>query len=94
MGFEKILYRDLNSRQKEIYDFQKVSSILAEYGFAKIKLNNDWYATPEYRKIPERGAGMSVTAVVGSILLMHPDLGMYQTLMQSIQSFLLSQSDK
>jgi hypothetical protein len=42
MKLKKILYHDLNSRQKETYNFQKISSILADYGFATIKLNDDW----------------------------------------------------
>ncbi|MFZ1714133.1 MAG: hypothetical protein WAT88_02475 [Saprospiraceae bacterium] len=39
---KKIKYGSLNNRQKESYNFQKVSSILAEYGFVTIKLNDDW----------------------------------------------------
>jgi len=39
---KKINYQRLNSRQKETYNFQKVSSILADYGYATIKLNDDW----------------------------------------------------
>ncbi len=39
---DKINYDDLNSRQKETYNFQKVSAVLADYGFATIKLNDDW----------------------------------------------------
>lgn len=42
MKLNKIVYSKLNSRQKETYNFQKVSSILADYGFATIKLNDDW----------------------------------------------------
>ena len=42
MIFTKIKYSELNSRQKETYNFQKVSSILSDYGFATIKLNDDW----------------------------------------------------
>jgi len=42
MKFEKILYSELNSRQQESYNFQKISAILADYGFATIKLNDDW----------------------------------------------------
>ncbi len=38
----KIDYDSLNARQKEIYNFQKVSSILADYGFTTIKLSDDW----------------------------------------------------
>lgn len=40
--FNKIEYKELKSKQKETYNFQKVSAILAEYGFATIKLNDDW----------------------------------------------------
>ena len=38
----KIRYGDLNSRQKENYNFHQVASILAEYGFTSIKLSDDW----------------------------------------------------
>ena len=37
-----IRYNDLNSKQKEIYNFQKISAILADYGFNCIKLQDDW----------------------------------------------------
>ena len=37
-----IRYRDLNSRQREIFNFQKVAAILADYGFNCIKLADDW----------------------------------------------------
>ncbi len=38
----KVDYKNLNSRQKEIYNFQKISSVLADYGFTTIKLSDDW----------------------------------------------------
>lgn len=38
----KIKYKDLNARQKENYNFQKISSILADYGFVTHKLSDDW----------------------------------------------------
>ena len=37
-----IKYEDLNSKQKEIYNFQKVAGCLADYGFNCIKLSDDW----------------------------------------------------
>lgn len=40
--FERIAYESLNARQKESYNFQKVSAVLADFGFATIKLNDDW----------------------------------------------------
>ena len=40
--FTKIEYQKLNARQQETYYFHKVSTVLAEYGFATIKLNDDW----------------------------------------------------
>jgi len=40
--FKKIEYSDLNSKAKEMYNFQKVSAKLADYGFTTMWLNNDW----------------------------------------------------
>lgn len=40
---KKISYSDLNSKQQEIYNFQKVASHLADYGFCCIKLADDWH---------------------------------------------------
>jgi len=42
MKFKKIKYSSLNPKQQEIYNFQKVSAVLADYGFNCIKLNDDW----------------------------------------------------
>jgi hypothetical protein len=40
---KKIDYeKDLNGRQQEAYNFQKVSAVLADYGFVAIPLSNDW----------------------------------------------------
>jgi len=39
---KKIGYKNLNSRQKESYNFQKVSGILADYGYTTIRLSDDW----------------------------------------------------
>ncbi len=40
--FTRINYNDLRPKQKEIYNFQKVAAILADYGFNCIKLADDW----------------------------------------------------
>ena len=41
--FERISYeKDLNARQKENFNFQKVASTLADYGFNCIRLSDDW----------------------------------------------------
>jgi len=40
--FHRIKYKDLNSRQKENFNFQKVASELADYGFNCMWLNDDW----------------------------------------------------
>lgn len=42
MKLIKVEYKTLNSRQKEIYNFQKVAALLADYGFNCIKLADDW----------------------------------------------------
>jgi hypothetical protein len=40
--FRKIAYESLNSRQREGFNFQKVSAVLADYGFTTIRLTSDW----------------------------------------------------
>ncbi len=40
--FERVPYDDLNSRQKENYNFQKVAARLADYGFNCLRLSDDW----------------------------------------------------
>ena len=42
MKLVRIDYNELNSRQKEIFNFQKISGVLADYGFNCIKLSDDW----------------------------------------------------
>ncbi|MDI9336149.1 MAG: hypothetical protein QM520_03870 [Gammaproteobacteria bacterium] len=42
MHLKKINYSDLNARQQEIFNFQKISGILADYGYNCIKLADDW----------------------------------------------------
>lgn len=41
-NLKKIKYTELNSKQKENYNFHKVASALAEYGFNSLRLNDDW----------------------------------------------------
>ncbi|MGA3264346.1 MAG: hypothetical protein ABSC47_09920 [Terracidiphilus sp.] len=42
-NLKKISYeKDLNNRQREAYNFQKVSALLADYGFVTIRLTSDW----------------------------------------------------
>ncbi|MDE0330699.1 MAG: hypothetical protein OXL41_02435 [Nitrospinae bacterium] len=40
--FEPVSYEDLNSRQKENYNFQKVAGRLADYGYNCLRLSDDW----------------------------------------------------
>lgn len=40
--FDRIAYANLNSRQKENYAYQKVSAVLADYGFVTMRLSDDW----------------------------------------------------
>ena len=42
MMLEKIAYSKLNARQKENFNFQKVSAVLADYGFVTLRLSDDW----------------------------------------------------
>ena len=42
MQLNKVIYKDLNARQKENYNHHKVASALADYGYDCMRLNNDW----------------------------------------------------
>ena len=42
MSLVPIKYSELNSKQKEIFNFQKVAALLADYGYNCIKLADDW----------------------------------------------------
>lgn len=42
MKLRKVSYDVLNSKQQEVFNFQKVSGHLADYGFNCIKLADDW----------------------------------------------------
>ena len=42
MQLNKVNYKDLNARQKENYNYHKVASALADYGFNSMRLNDDW----------------------------------------------------
>lgn len=42
MKYSKIKYENLNAKQKEAYNFQKVSAVLSDFGFITVLLANDW----------------------------------------------------
>ena len=42
LALKKVVYKDLNSRQKETYNFHRVAGRLAEYGYNSILLSDDW----------------------------------------------------
>jgi hypothetical protein len=42
MILAKISYDNLNARQRENYNFQKVAARLADYGFNSLRLSDDW----------------------------------------------------
>jgi hypothetical protein len=37
-----VTYAQLDARQKETFNFQKVSAVFAEYGYKTIRLSEDW----------------------------------------------------
>lgn len=39
---KKINYNSLNSRQKETYNYHKISSILADFGYFTMRISDDW----------------------------------------------------
>lgn len=59
MHFKKVDYKDLNAKQKESYNYQKISSVLADYGFITIPLANDWNGA-DFLAIPIEGDVLKV----------------------------------
>ena len=42
MTFSKISYKKLTPKQQENYNYHKIASTLAEYGFNLMRLSDDW----------------------------------------------------
>lgn len=42
LDLKPMAYEDLNSRQRENYNFQKISAVLADFGFKTMRLSDDW----------------------------------------------------
>ena len=40
--FHQVHYAALNGRQQESYNYQKVSAVLADFGFVTMRLSDDW----------------------------------------------------
>lgn len=53
MTFQTIPYEKLNGRQKEAYNFQKVSAVLADFGIVTIRLSNDWNGADFIAQLPD-----------------------------------------
>lgn len=56
-GLEHISYSAMDSKQREVYHYQKVSAILADYGFVCTWLSADW-----------KGADFIAVGVSGEVL--------------------------
>lgn len=54
----------LNSRQLEAHRFQKVSAVLADFGYQTIRLSDDW-----------NGADFIAQHIDGSFLMVQPKVG-------------------
>jgi len=58
LNLKLITYSSLNPRQKENYNYQKLSALLADYGFVTMRLSDDW-----------RGADMIAQHIDGDTFL-------------------------
>ena len=54
MKLKHIKYKDLNSRQKESYNFAKVSALLADYGVTCVRMHDD-YNTGDFMAVSADG---------------------------------------
>ena len=42
LNLTRIHYKDLDARQKENYNYQKLAAVLADYGYVTMRLSSDW----------------------------------------------------
>jgi len=56
----KIDYAQLNARQKENFNFLKVSAVLADYGFMTMRLSDDWQGADFIAQHVDGGTFMKV----------------------------------
>jgi frataxin-like iron-binding protein CyaY len=42
LELKRVRYEELNARQQENYNYQKVSAVLADFGFTTMRLSDDW----------------------------------------------------
>ena len=63
-AFKRIDYRTMNGRQQEVFNYQKASAILADFGYLTIRLSDDWngadfvaqhFETKEFLKVQLKG---------------------------------------
>lgn len=45
LELKKIEYQKLNSKQQESYNFQKLSAVLADYGFITYRMHDDYHGS-------------------------------------------------
>lgn len=42
---KKVVYKTLNARQKESYNYQKISGVLADYGYTTYRMHDDYHGS-------------------------------------------------
>lgn len=73
MAYKRIRYDQLNAKQKERYNYQKVSAVLADYGFITIPLSDDWNGA-DFLAVPLEGAVLKIQ-LKGRLTFMKKYLG-------------------
>ena len=68
MKLIKVNYSELNARQKENYNYHKIASALAEYGYDCMRLNNDWQGA-DFIAVHNDGAKMMKIQLKGRFTL-------------------------
>lgn len=73
MAYTRISYDQLNAKQKERYNYQKVAAVLADYGFITIPLSDDWNGA-DFLAVPIKGEVLKVQ-LKGRLTFMKKYLG-------------------
>lgn len=73
VAYTRISYDQLNAKQKERYNYQKVSAVLADYGFITIPLADDWNGA-DFLAVPTQGDVLKIQ-LKGRLTFMKKYLG-------------------
>ncbi len=73
--FRRVVYSELSARQQESFNYQKLSSVLADFGYSTIRLSDDWNGA-DFIAQHMQGAGFIKIQLKGRLLFAKKYVGL------------------